>query len=145
MLSRTHIINGALCALSFSIVNKYLNTFKIDYIHIISGAVLGSIIPDIDHSKSWITKLLPIKFYKILIHRGLTHSKLFLVVFYLLGYIYNNIFLVGFSIGLFSHLIMDKLYSKTKTKDKKNSYAENPAFYISWILILICIFILNLV
>lgn len=51
--------------------------------HIIIGSILGCLLPDIDHPKSWLgkrVKILSIPISRIFGHRGFTHSILSLII-----------------------------------------------------------------
>ncbi len=79
----------------------------------LSGAAIGSLLPDIDEPRSYIglkfpylsipLKLLGIK------HRTITHSIWFVFIFLLPGILLKNIFLIGMAFGVFMHLIGDML------------------------------------
>lgn len=89
----------------------------------IVGSFIGSIIPDIDHPNSHLGKKLNI--FSIGIntlygHRGLTHSPLFalilsIILIFLSSFFYGvpqllySQFVIGISVGYFSHLLLDSL------------------------------------
>ncbi|MBM7624070.1 metal-dependent hydrolase [Sporohalobacter salinus] len=133
MSHHTHSAFGVLFAVitikvitSFDLYNNFLGEYLLiiyqtNKISLYSGAILGALIPDIDHINShiankfkplsWFIKLLGIK------HRGITHSLLGLILFSLLvkklfyldwisqGWYYSLI------LGYISHLIADMFNS----------------------------------
>lgn len=126
MTKETHSSGGYLfIALTFLKFNSmYLNDYSILYKLILfaicfQSANLGSLLPDLDTRKSYISKKWPYlsKFIsKRCKHRGFTHSLLFLLI--LLEFLKliisigeNNIILIcisyGILIGYISHIILD--------------------------------------
>ncbi len=113
--------NHLIFSLSFCIF--ILKLFNIKYIYITNiliSCLLGSIIPDIDHTNSFIGNR--IKYISLIIknkfgHRQITHSFLFLVLLYILIFYLNffNIlnlnldFKYGLFIGCVSHIVADML------------------------------------
>lgn len=90
MTTKTHITTGIACSLPF---------FNSNNINLISLAIVGSILPDIDIKMG-------------MKHRGFTHS---LICFLILSYgLFLRDFEVGlfFSIGYISHLFLDFLTQK---------------------------------
>lgn len=88
----------------------------------IGGLLVGSLIPDIDHGNSYISKKLkPLSRItsKLFKHRGPTHSLLGsglmigLLYYFLkilgLGKIYLEVIIKGFSLGIVSHIVLDML------------------------------------
>lgn len=90
MLGKTHIGGGIVTSLLFCSNNVVAMCF----------VVIGSILPDIDHSGSMIGKNIPL-LPKLFKHRGFTHSILFCI---LISFI--NIWL---GIGCMVHIIMDMM------------------------------------
>ncbi|AMN30926.1 hypothetical protein BFS06_11995 [Clostridium perfringens] len=90
---------------------------------LISGAYVGSLIPDLDHPKSYLGKkfkTLSNTLNKLFGHRGLTHTPIMYFIFsailYLISvFIHGNTqiiytqFAIGLSLGYLSHLFMDSL------------------------------------
>jgi inner membrane protein len=83
-----------------------------------SVALLGALVPDVDHAKSFIGRALyPISYplSKIVVHRGLTHSLIFALfiaaVTYLVidGFGVNYIYAYAFSVGYMSHIFADMI------------------------------------
>ncbi|KIE63994.1 metal-dependent hydrolase [Candidatus Riesia pediculischaeffi] len=100
---------------SKTILNDY-NLFDGDFIHLISGSIIGSMIPDVDHPCSRIGRLMrciSLPIYKLSGHRGITHSLLFLIIIILSlnpvleRSIVSYDFTKSFFLGYFSHIIGD--------------------------------------
>lgn len=125
MLYKTHIAGGL--ALGYITFNNF-NILNVDVresntlIVITAGLILGSLFPDIDHKKSYLSqKVKPISFItsKIFRHREFTHSIVGTVIVSYLLYtilskvniepIYTNMFLKSFVIGIASHIFLDML------------------------------------
>ncbi|RKL66409.1 hypothetical protein CR203_16085 [Salipaludibacillus neizhouensis] len=76
----------------------------------VTGLLLGAVLPDIDETRSWLGRRVPVLsgIIKFLFgHRGLTHSGLVLA---LMGFLLVNTesqFLVGLSAGVILHIIED--------------------------------------
>jgi inner membrane protein len=125
MTSKTHIASGIMAALAYT----YLKNDS-QYIILLTGSVIGALIPDIDNRSSTLSKNLPIiskpwaflrkkakklrlkKTGNILEHRGFTHSLLFLVFIYVIFYyfdIQSTPLSTGILIGIFSHIAVDML------------------------------------
>ncbi|QHI73302.1 metal-dependent hydrolase [Aminipila terrae] len=117
----THGLGGVAAGLAMiSAVNA---TDHIQQTTIMTGAVLGSLFPDIDHRKSWISHKIPIAsniISGLFKHRGVIHTPVFVlaisVVLSMLnwGWLheFNSqaiYFIWGFIPGMFSHLILDTL------------------------------------
>lgn len=109
MQGETHIVGGAAAAILAAQLMDMPNAPIVG----IAGA-LGGIIPDICHGGSKIGRRLPIlsKIINLLFgHRTFTHSLLFLLIVYCIGF-YNvspeqlHLF-KGFIIGMGSHLLLD--------------------------------------
>lgn len=87
------------------------------------GVLLGSVLPDIDHPNSFISKKAKITSFftsKAFKHRTLTHSLLVNIVFYTLSSLlicrfdlplrhYLTRFLSGLEVGIVSHVLLDML------------------------------------
>ena len=89
---------------------------------VMAGAVIGSLFPDIDHSKSYISHKVPIASFAastVFKHRGFLHSPLFVILasviltagskdfFYGVQLQIASQFLAGFLSGMLSHIILD--------------------------------------
>lgn len=126
MTRETHSAGGYLfAALAFNIfAPNYLSQYNLLYklllfIVCFQSANLGSLLPDLDTKKSYISKKWPYlsKFVsKRCKHRGFTHSLLFLIILnitleYIVSIGENNIILICFSYGILlgyiSHIALD--------------------------------------
>ena len=113
MTGKTHASCGFLIGMYFA--KDY--GVSLDSVVILSAAVIGSVVPDICHTKSYIGRRLPIISFIISIifgHRSFTHSLLFLLLnFMILDIIaVPTVFIVSYAVGILSHLILDMM---TKT------------------------------
>lgn len=128
MTSKTHIASGILTILVFSYLKDEPN-----FVLLLSGGILGSIIPDIDSPSSALSKQLPFiskpwsfirkksKKHKfktagnILEHRGITHTFLFITLlwcFFSIFELLSNPFITGLLLGILSHILTDMLNDK---------------------------------
>ncbi|SES36963.1 metal-dependent hydrolase [Salipaludibacillus aurantiacus] len=77
----------------------------------VSGLLLGSVLPDIDESRSWIGRRIPglSSIAKTLFggHRGLTHSGLILILMIAGTTHFSNEFLLGLFLGVILHILAD--------------------------------------
>lgn len=111
MKGKTHVIGGLAISGLLLYCNKTyhlgLSIASFDYI---TGTVLGSLLPDIDHKKSFLGSIihLPIK------HRTLTHSLLFLFLTSIIVLQFNLSIALGLFLGIGSHLFLDMLPIKSK-------------------------------
>ncbi|WWO95314.1 MAG: metal-dependent hydrolase [Candidatus Dasytiphilus stammeri] len=110
MTSRSHII--FIFAMIIAIKRFHIITYA-DWWHIIPGAILTSLLPDIDHPKSLIGQRLKCLSYPIAYffgHRGFTHSLLAVIV---CSYLIKKILQLpldiqyGMLMGYISHLTAD--------------------------------------
>ena len=106
MMFKTHL----LFALFISLL--ILNYFNLNPLIFILILVFSAILPDIDHSKSWIGRKIkilswPINF--IFGHRKLIHSLFFILIIGILIRIFFNNYYIPFVIGYLSHLFLDTL------------------------------------
>lgn len=123
---KTHRIGG-LCSGYLTLNMIYTPDFSITKLTLCSvflmGSYVGSIIPDIDHPNSYISKKMKLTSKittSLCDHRGFIHSPLAWLLFTILT-LYLTIFLngimrilyfhlsMGLSIGYLSHLILDSL------------------------------------
>ena len=88
---------------------------------VLFGAVLGSLLPDIDHRQSYIGRKLKIASFiisKTLGHRSVVHTPLIIFAFSALLFFFSNeltgqvqvmskFFVIGLSAGMWSHLFLD--------------------------------------
>ena len=148
MTYKTHIIGGLALAIA---VNKQLIPLEgMEFIYYYGSAVVGSLLPDLDHPKSWISSKTIILHYPFrkLGHRKATHSLFaggFLWAVLTLPFGINFVAL-GSLLGYLSHLILDMLNSKgvplfypfTKEKYKiGNIYTGDIGEYIVAVLLII--------
>ena len=110
---KTHASCGCLIGMYFA--KDY--GVSLESVVILSVAVTGSVVPDICHTKSYIGRRLPIVsfiFSIIFGHRSFTHSLLFLLLNFMILDIISvpTVFIVSYTVGILSHLILDMM---TKT------------------------------
>ncbi|WP_028401073.1 metal-dependent hydrolase [Ectobacillus panaciterrae] len=111
MRGHTHLLAGAALALATS---KYTH-IEANTIWFTSAAAFGALLPDIDHPKSTLGRIIkPISWalHSIFGHRTITHSLLFLfIVTSLLWTVFPNypFVVMGICIGVISHLMLDAL------------------------------------
>lgn len=118
MRGPTHVLSGLSL---YALVNPVFLTDIVDgsfqFAFIYGAIFLGSIIPDIDHSQSWIGKrfwFISFPFQKLLGHRMVTHSATGLFIASLLMFVLSGRFefmsqemVLAFSIAYASHLLCD--------------------------------------
>ena len=115
MTKNTHKSGGTLLAILFIIFTSTMINYNLLYILMFFlGASFGSVLPDIDHEKAYISKRLPLlsklirSFTK---HRGLTHSILFVLFIYSLTILSEsnliNSWIIGIVVGCISHILLD--------------------------------------
>lgn len=90
---------------------------------VLGGAILGSLLPDIDHRQSYIGRKLKIASFiisKTLGHRSVVHAPLVIFAFSALLYFFameitgsfqaiSKYFVIGLSAGMWSHLFLDMM------------------------------------
>lgn len=110
MLGRTHFLSGLVLGLPLFIALE--KPFSLD-ITVFLLFLLGSLFPDIDESKSFLGRYVPL-LSRIFKHRGFFHSVFSLLIFSFLFSIIFNRFLVGvaFAAGFLLHLLQDILTKK---------------------------------
>ncbi|MDX8376872.1 MAG: metal-dependent hydrolase [Mariprofundales bacterium] len=109
MTGKSHKIIGA--ASGFAVAS--ILHFSLENIFIIIiMSIIGSLLPDIDHGGSiisrkltWLNKLIS----PLLSHRGLTHSGLVIAGWFWLLYSYDSLVFIGLCTGYISHIFMDML------------------------------------
>lgn len=124
-----HLMGGLTAGVA---VSKYLeptiiNSGAVDSIVnigvVLCGALLGSLLPDIDHRNSYIGRKLRVASFiisKTLGHRSIVHTPIVIFAFSALlyslitqftGIIHSlsRLFVIGMSYGMFSHLLLDML------------------------------------
>ena len=106
MMFKTHLLFALLISL---LIFNYFNLNQILFILIL---IISAIIPDIDHSRSWIgRKFKPLSLIVNFIfgHRKLIHSLFFVILISFLIKIFSNNYYIPFFIGYLSHLFLDSL------------------------------------
>lgn len=110
MTYKTHMLAGA--AIGIATVGLF-NVDVVDSGLYLFGAILGSVLPDVDHPKSWIANRTGSLKYLFagLGHRGMLHSLIgtFVVTVVLVLGFGINMFTMGLLWGYLSHLLMDSL------------------------------------
>jgi membrane-bound metal-dependent hydrolase YbcI (DUF457 family) len=158
MMSRTHLAIGISGALIYM---KLTNDYNVR--EIIPGAILGSVIPDLDTAKSWAAQSIPffddkLRDFGILKHRGLTHGNikdmktknkrlnawfLFVAMIALMIGLYleicNNDLFLGIIIGYISHMIVDMIAYLAKITCK----TDNIIFRLTWIINMAIFFLIK--
>lgn len=130
MLSQTHISFGIMATIALVSIKTQNNFYEL-----VPGAILGSCAPDIDTKASWVSQTIPfiddmLRKYGFLKHRGVTHSIWAIIAMVLLYATIKNDFMLGFSIGYISHIVLDFISSKIKVTTKHDKIIYN----IIWIL-----------
>lgn len=90
----------------------FFSVFNQRWYYFIPIAILGSLLPDIDHENSKINKMIPVTRWvpKLFQHRGVFHS-IFPILLIYFGFRAANLNIVGIplAIGYASHLFSDSL------------------------------------
>ena len=139
MTNKTHIMFGvAVNVTATYFLKDYIN---LDISHVLLGAIVGSQFPDLDSDCSWITQTIPYP-YMLLKHTkklySNTHRTVVLHSIYtiivMIGLIYAlwNSLIIGFGVGLITHVITDNFI-------KCNSLAEKVCYHVSFVTIIILI------
>ena len=103
---KTHLLFALFISL---LIINYFNLNPLIFILIL---VFSAVLPDIDHSKSWIgRKIKPLSFLVNFIfgHRRLIHSLFFALVIGVLINIFFDNYYIPFVIGYLSHLFLDTI------------------------------------
>lgn len=104
----THITTSLSAAV---LVTDYLPVnIHIESTVVVAGLILGSVLPDIDETRSWLGRRVPLLsgIIKWLFgHRGLTHSGLILILMGVLLTNTDHTFLHGLSLGVIFHIAGD--------------------------------------
>lgn len=109
MMGVTHATNTA-AVLSIPLLFGY--QFNLTYATLAALVILGSLVPDIDEPDSTIGKRLMILSYPIHFlfgHRTITHNAIFISFLCGLSYMYNNIYCLAITIGMFIHILQDSM------------------------------------
>ncbi len=117
----THVAGGILAGTALTGTAFDVNTGIV-----IGGAIIGSLLPDIDHTKSKIsrttvaTSFVSHIIHMITKHRGVFHTPIFVLIIWILMNLVNifvqfpmqefmKLFTMGFIPGMLSHLVLDSL------------------------------------
>lgn len=124
---KTHVIGGICSAVVVNQIVSQPNSIASTIIPctiVLAGSVVGSLVPDIDHTQSFLgnrMKIVSKPMNSLLGHRGIFHSPflhfLILLILYALGYMsltYGSFvlckyLLLGLGAGIASHLLLDSL------------------------------------
>ncbi|MCR6109351.1 metal-dependent hydrolase [Bacillus sp. A301a_S52] len=85
-------------------------TIPLDSTIALSGLVIGSVLPDIDESRSWLGRRIPIistVINSLFGHRGLTHSGLILILLVAGLFHFPHVFLQAMFTGAILHIVAD--------------------------------------
>ena len=101
-MALTHVVFGALCVSAY---NAPLDPV------VLTAGMLGSLLPDIDHAKSFLGRLTPL--HRLLRHRGFSHSILGAVLLLVvLQRFVSYPVVLGVAIGYGSHVFLDTVTPK---------------------------------
>lgn len=110
MMARSHVVVGAAAWL---VAAPFMHAASFDPVYL-GMAIIGSLLPDIDHPKSWVgrrTRPISTAIAGALGHRGVTHSVVAVAAVSLLlihaGYRRGGV--VALAVGYLSHLAADML------------------------------------
>jgi len=108
MMGRSHVIAGVSTGVAVATLNPELT------IPVLAASLIGSIAPDIDHTKSTMGKILfPVSIIMVCLlrveHRGITHSGAVALLLIAASVFIDNCIMYGFTVGYISHLFMDLL------------------------------------
>lgn len=110
LVNKTHMAFGATAAALIS--QNHLGPVGTPTLTLLSGAILGSITPDIDRKESAISRILGFHL-SFLERRGFTHSILGLICFQLLVLLIPSYaFQLGAFIGYAAHILLDMINSR---------------------------------
>lgn len=104
-----HVCFGSVAGAGFMFLAQK-NGISPEPVAFMLSCTLGSVLPDIDHPKSYIGRrvpLIPKLLYKTVGHRTLTHSILFTLLASMLLYKLNHAAGIGLWAGITSHIILD--------------------------------------
>lgn len=121
MMALTHIAVGGGTALLLTKAIDSVSASQIKWC--IAGGLIGSLLPDIDHPKSWLGRRIPfisVPLSAIVGHRGVTHSMIALIVVQAAALVsainwqstsggWLAPFMTGLGVGYASHLLADWL------------------------------------
>lgn len=152
MTFKTHMIGGI--ALAGVAALGMIEVTGLDLFVYYGASIVGSLLPDIDHPKSWISQNTfgIYKLFKGLGHRGATHSlfAVFMLEGILLALFGAHPIVLGLGIGYFSHLLLDMLnprgvplaypFFKKKFKVAKLRTDESGEYVVAGMLIMAAVY-----
>ena len=120
MLYKTHIAGGLLAGAIVIKLNPTIDVYSIQTMGVLSLTSLGSVLPDIDHTGSFIGrkfKILSTIVSNVASHRGITHTPAFGALFSfalfklanIIGFNIPSIYFIALFTGIMSHIILDAL------------------------------------
>lgn len=103
------IIPNASTHLNFAVLVVILLYFRIEYnLQMIICIMFGSLLPDVDHPKSTLGRVIPLHFLGVK-HAGATHTVISNSLFFLAYWYTKNEIWLGLGIGYATHLYVDNL------------------------------------
>lgn len=169
MRYKTHVAGGLLAGVSsLNLIADKLNISSditsYEGMVFITGAVIGSLFPDIDHRGSYLgrkAKITSTITNALFGHRGITHSPIAMGAFVFFLYLLSKLFIVtspfiklwfiGFFLGILSHIFLDMLtkggvplllpFTKKRislTKMKTGSMGEKLVMII---MVIVCVYL----
>ena len=109
---KTHVVVGTSTAIGISLAaRKYGVNIPVTGIGYVASAAFGSLLPDIDHPKSFLGNCIPEECHFIR-HRTVTHGILFLAIVTILISFFSAPCGFGAFIGILSHIILDMIDNK---------------------------------
>lgn len=113
MKGTTHMLIGVAAFSSFS---THADIEPGAFIAGLALAALGSVLPDIDHPQSFISRRLPLPLWLVIPHRGITHSLLAVLIWIPLSMVHWSLGIIG--LGYVLHIAADLV-----TKNGTSLYA----------------------
>lgn len=107
----SHMTGGIILGIGTVYLARKVN-IEPNTVLLIGSSILGSLLPDIDHPKSFIGNKIPILpsiLYSTVGHRTITHSLVFALVVGILAAMFNIWIGIGLAVGILSHIILDML------------------------------------
>lgn len=111
MLYRSHVLWAGIVAVTVAYHEPTLHQVP-DLVLFASGALVGGLLPDVDHPQSKLGRRLPIISHLISLifkHRGATHSLAFAILTGALAVWYSKPLALGLVLGHLTHLACDSL------------------------------------
>ena len=111
----THLNFATLVIILLLIVIRFINYNE--YLIFIAGTLVGSLLPDIDHPKATLSKIIPLyllhklfkKYTRIFKHGGITHTILVNLLIFGWYWWSGNILFFGLAVGFASHIYIDHI------------------------------------